>query len=313
LYGTPSPGGPFPGAPNPSPVPPQSSPEAPAVAPLGRRFAAWLIDALVVAAFVAGLGFLTYTRLVDYISTQGALKAATTGVFELLSSQGDLAGVARATGESVWGGAVDIVVQGFAALIVLQLLYQFATVQFAGRTLGKGLLGLRVRSTHGTRPGVRRSLLRALVTTASESGLYSVACILLLLGQFLLSFVVWAAAVALFLFNALPMLGGRRRTLADRVGGTVVEPAAVLRTAAGMAQAAVEGARRLGRRAAPQDSSAGAPPAPQPGQPGYAPSPAASAQQPGHLPPPAAPDPQSGHAPPPPPGHLPPPGPTPHP
>lgn len=263
---------------------------------------------LVVLAFVAGVGLFTYTRLVDYISSQAALKVAATGVFELLGSQGDLAGVARATGQSVWNDAIGIVVQGFVALIVLQLLYQFAAVQFAGRTLGKGLLGLRVRSADGAPPGIRHSLLRALVTTASESGLYSVACILLLLGQFLLSFVVWAAAVVLFLFNALPMLVGRRRTLADRIGGTAVERAAVLRTAAGMAQAAVESARRLGRRAARQDSPADAP---------FAPRPPAAAPQPGYAPPappqPPAAEPRSGYAPPQPPGNLPPPGPAPHP
>ncbi|MBA9006815.1 RDD family protein [Thermomonospora cellulosilytica] len=308
MYGAPPPGGPLPGAPGPFPVPPQAPPVA-STAPVGRRLAAWLIDALVVVAIVAGIGSLTYARLVDYVSTQGTAVAAA-GVFELIGSQGDVAGAARAAGQKAWDDAVGIVVQGFAALIALQLLYQFAALQFAGRTLGKGLLGLRVRGGDGARPGVGRSLLRSTVTTASESGLYSVACILLVLGQFLLSFAVWAAAVVLFLFNALPMLGGRRRTLADRVSGTTVERAAVLRTATGAAQAAAESARRLGRRAKERVSGGEAPAAPEPqplAQPGYAhlepPAP------PGQVPPPPA---QPGYAPPPP-GTLPPPGPTPYP
>ncbi|MFF5841151.1 hypothetical protein ACFY74_06710 [Streptomyces massasporeus] len=52
--------------------------------------------------------------------------------------------------------------------------------------------------------------------------MYAVACVLLVEGQVVLSVLVWAVAVALFLVNALPVLSPGRRSLADRVAGTAV-------------------------------------------------------------------------------------------
>ncbi|MGA5272632.1 hypothetical protein ACPCKL_02345 [Streptomyces cellulosae] len=60
------------------------------------------------------------------------------------------------------------------------------------------------------------------MTTAADVAVYAVACVLLVEGEIVLSVLVWLVAVALFLLNALPVLGGRRRSLADRVAGTSV-------------------------------------------------------------------------------------------
>ncbi|MET9757454.1 hypothetical protein ABZ016_00115 [Streptomyces sp. NPDC006372] len=65
-------------------------------------------------------------------------------------------------------------------------------------------------------------MLRAAVTTAADVAVYAVACVLLVEGQVVLSVLVWAVAVLLFLLNALPVLSPGRRSLADRVAGTSV-------------------------------------------------------------------------------------------
>lgn len=86
----------------------------------------------------------------------------------------------------------------------------------AGRTAGKGLVGLQV-----TPRLPRRAALPAAVTTA-DVAVYAVACVLLVEGRIVLSVLVWAIAVALILLNALPVLSPGRRSLADRVAGTEV-------------------------------------------------------------------------------------------
>ncbi|WND21508.1 RDD family protein [Streptomyces violaceus] len=68
----------------------------------------------------------------------------------------------------------------------------------------------------------RRAVRRAAVTTAADVAVYAVACVLLVEGQVVLSVLVWAVAVVLFLLNALPVLSPGRRSLADRVAGTAV-------------------------------------------------------------------------------------------
>jgi uncharacterized RDD family membrane protein YckC len=51
---------------------------------------------------------------------------------------------------------------------------------------------------------------------------YALACVLLVEGEFVLSVLVWAVAVLLFLVNALTVLFPGRRSLADRLAGTRV-------------------------------------------------------------------------------------------
>lgn len=280
---------PQPGTPSFPPSPP--APQAvPADAPIGlpRRLAAWTIDVLVVAALVGLVGTVTYHRLADYVASLGTRLAAV-GVWDLLISRGDLTGIAATTARSAWDGAVSIVIQGFIALVVLQWLYQFAALVWTGRTLGKAVLGLRVHAASGDRRvGLSRSWRRATVTTVCESGVYSLACVLLLTGRFFVSFLCWLAAVALLAANGLTMLAGRRRrSLADLLGGTVVERGALLRTAAQAArqgvQAASGSARRLGRRL--RERTAQHAPFPPAAPPQARPGPA-QFQQPGYPPPP---------------------------
>jgi uncharacterized RDD family membrane protein YckC len=118
---------------------------------------------------------------------------------------------------SMWGKSVLYVEQAFGLLVLTVFLYQWACLALAGRTVGKAVAGLKVT------PSVpRRAARRAAVTTVVDVAVYAVACVLLVEGQVVLSVLVWAVAVMLFLLNALPVLSSGRRSLADRVAGTSV-------------------------------------------------------------------------------------------
>ncbi|MGP4109526.1 RDD family protein [Streptomyces sp. 4N509B] len=200
-----------------------------------RRLLAWLVDFSVVVAAAVGLGFLTYHRIAGLVTDVPALSER--GVWQLLTSRGDVLEAAESLGVSVWGSIVLAVQQAFAALIAFAFLYHFLCVAFGGRTLGKALADLRVvpepdGATQGGRVPRRRAALRAAVTTVADVATFSVACCLLVDGQFLLSVLCWAVAVALFWANALPAAGGRGRSLADRLAGTAVTGGGLLRAAA---------------------------------------------------------------------------------
>jgi hypothetical protein len=183
-----------------------------------RRAVAWFVDfALVVVAawLLAGLTFHRITALVTDVPD-----LATRSGFDLLTSRGDVVGASETLGLSLWDEAVLCVEEAFGALVAATFLYQWATLALLGRTLGKGLLGLRVSPRLS-----RRALRRAAVTTVADVAVYALACVLLLEGEFLLSVLVWAGAVLLFAVNALPVLLPGRRSLADRLAGTSVEAA----------------------------------------------------------------------------------------
>ncbi|GHI08282.1 hypothetical protein AQI88_05925 [Streptomyces cellostaticus] len=181
-----------------------------------RRAAAWFIDFALVVTAAWLLAVFTFHRITALVTDVPEL--ATRGGFDLLTSRGDVVGAGETLGLSLWDKAVLDVEEAFGALVVVTFLYQWACLALLGRTLGKGLLGLRVtprRSRHTVR--------RAVVTTAADVAVYALACVLLIEGHFVLSVVVWAAAVVLFLVNALPVLSPRGRSLADRLAGTSVE------------------------------------------------------------------------------------------
>ncbi|MGW0764837.1 RDD family protein [Streptomyces sp. NPDC002676] len=183
-----------------------------------RRAVAWFIDFGLVVAAASLLAVLTFHRITALVTDVPEL--ATRGGFDLLTSRGDVVDASRTLGLSLWDKAVLDVEEAFAALVVVTFLYQWACLGLLGRTLGKGLLGLRVS------PRVsRRAARRAAVTTAADVAVYALACVLLIEGQFMLSALVWAAAVLLFLGNALSVLLPSRRSLADRLAGTSVEGA----------------------------------------------------------------------------------------
>ncbi|WP_324783813.1 RDD family protein [Streptomyces sp. H51] len=184
---------------------------------------AWLIDFALVLAAATGLGVLTFNRISALVADVPGL--ATRGGFDLLTARGDVVGASEALGLSLWGKTVLYVEEAFGLLVLVTFLYQWGCLALAGRTVGKGLLGLKVT------PCVpRRAALRAAVTTAADVAVYAVACVLLIEGQFLLSVLVWAVAVVVFLLNALPVLLPGRRSLADRMAGTAVTGAGAAAT-----------------------------------------------------------------------------------
>ncbi|MFJ9001024.1 RDD family protein [Streptomyces sp. NPDC102359] len=180
-----------------------------------RRAMAWVIDFALVVSVASLLAVLTFNRMSALVTDVPELAAR--GGFDLLTSRGDVLGASGTLGTSLWDRSVGYVQQAFVLLAVAAYLYQWACLTLAGRTLGKALTGLKV-----TPRTPRRAALRAAVTTATDVVVYAVACVLLVEGEILLSVLVWLAAVALFLLNALPVLGSRRRSLADRVAGTSV-------------------------------------------------------------------------------------------
>lgn len=176
---------------------------------------AWFIDFALVLALAAALAALTFHRISALVTDVPEL--ATRGGFDLVSSRGDVIGASESVGLSLWGKVVLQVEEAFGALIVATFLYQWGCLALAGRTIGKGLLGLKV-----TPSAPRRAAVRAAVTTAADIAVYAVACILLVEGHFVLSVLVWALAVTIFFLNALPVFSPTRRSLADRLAGTAV-------------------------------------------------------------------------------------------
>ncbi|MEV5152451.1 RDD family protein [Streptomyces werraensis] len=193
--------------------------------PALRRATGRLIDFALVVTAAALLAVLTFDRMSALVTD--VPEPAARGGFDLLTSRGDVLDASAGLGTSLWDKSVGHVRQAFALLVVAAFLYQWACLALAGRTVGKALTGLKVLPRT---PG--RAALRAAVTTATDVAVYAVACVLLVQGEVLLSVLVWLVAVALFLLNALPVLGGRRRSLADRVAGTSVASVRLSRFAA---------------------------------------------------------------------------------
>lgn len=196
---------------------------------------AWLIDFALVVAAASALAVLTFHRIAALVTDVPEL--ATRGGLDLLGSRGDVVGSSEHLGLSLWNKAVLYVEQGFALLVLATFLYQWACLALAGRTAGKALLGLKVAPLSPLSRRGRSAAVRAAVTTVADVAVYAVACVLLIEGHFLLSVLVWAVAVLLFLVNALPVLFRGRRSLADRLARTSVTglwlgaPGAPLRTA----------------------------------------------------------------------------------
>ncbi|MGW5426046.1 RDD family protein [Streptomyces sp. NPDC004059] len=180
-----------------------------------RRALAWSIDFALIASAAALLAILTFHRVTALVTDVPEL--ATRGGLDLVTSRGDVIGASAHLGLSVWDTVVLDVEEAFGALVVVTFLYQWACLTWLGRTLGKGLLGLRVTPRLS-----RHALRRAAVTTAADVAVYALACVLLVEGRFGLSLLVWAVAVVLFLVNALTVVFPGRRSLADRLAGTSV-------------------------------------------------------------------------------------------
>ncbi|MER5830784.1 RDD family protein [Streptomyces sp. NPDC002130] len=182
-----------------------------------RRALAWLVDFALVVALASALAVLTFHRVSALVTDVPEL--ATRGGFDLLTSRGDVLDASQDLGLSLWNKSVLYVGQAFGLLVLTVFLNQWACLSLAGRTVGKALVGLKVTTNSPRRVRAAR---RAAVTTAADVAVYAVACVLLVEGQVVLSVLVWAVAVVLFLLNALPVLSPARRSLADRFAGTSV-------------------------------------------------------------------------------------------
>ncbi|WUI03645.1 RDD family protein [Spirillospora sp. NBC_00431] len=203
-----------------------------AAAPPGRRLAAWGIDTGLLAGAAVLLGVMTWGRL-NGIREDGLWGRVWSAVWGLLLSGGDVQGAAEDFGVSIWRTIVGDIQQALFLLVLIEFLHQFAGQLFAGRTAGKAVLDLRVENA---RTAKSVALRRALTTTAGGTGLYCLAWVLLLHGVFFLAVLTWMLAVGVLVANSVPVLfGGRRRTLADMVAGTVVVPGHGYRRAAGYA------------------------------------------------------------------------------
>ncbi|MFB8243786.1 RDD family protein [Streptomyces sp. NPDC001046] len=182
-----------------------------------RRAAAWSVDFALVVALASALAVLTFHRVSALVTDVPELAAR--GGWDLLTSRGDVVDASAGLGLSLWDRSVLYVEQAFGLLVLAVFLYQWACLALAGRTVGKALTGLKVT---GGGPGRVRAARRAAVTTVVDVAVYAAACVLLVEGQLVLSVLVWAVAVVLFLLNALPVLSPGRRSLADRLAGTTV-------------------------------------------------------------------------------------------
>ncbi|MFH9015039.1 RDD family protein [Streptomyces sp. NPDC017943] len=182
-----------------------------------RRAVAWAVDFALVVTLASALAVLTFHRVSALVTDVPELAAR--GGWDLLTSRGDVVDASAGLGLSLWDRSVLYVEQAFGLLVLAVFLYQWACLSLAGRTAGKALTGLKVT---GGVPGRVRAARRAAVTTVVDVAVYAVACVLLVEGQLLLSVLVWAVAVVLFLLNALPVLSPGRRSLADRLAGTSV-------------------------------------------------------------------------------------------
>ncbi|MQY09195.1 RDD family protein [Actinomadura macrotermitis] len=232
MYGPPPPALPY-AAPPPPPAPGDGE-----AAPRARRFAAWAIDAALLAAVAVLLGGMTWGRLHEHFVEHAPLRALQ-AVAGLAGSGGDVRAAAGDVGGDLWGALVTDIEQALLLLVLAELVYQFAALAWTGRTLGKAAMDIRVRAPHRDARGIgmARAARRALITTATGTGLYAFAWILLLEGLFLFSVLLWLAAVAAFVVNAVPTLAGtRRRSIADVAGGTVVVRARTYQRAAAAAQ-----------------------------------------------------------------------------
>ncbi|MGH3736751.1 MAG: RDD family protein [Micromonosporaceae bacterium] len=214
---------------------------APPGVPRLRRLLAWGADFGVLVLVATLLGGVTYQRITGLIS--GSVALAGSDVWDLLFSGGDIGGVAAEAGTALWRSAVNKVIQGFAALVVVAFLYQTVALAWTGRTVGKLLTDLRVSAPGRERGiGTGRAMRRAAITAVADVGVFAVACILLLRGWWLAAVLCWVAAVVVFWVQVLPILGASRRTLADRVAGTEV-------VTGGVYQAVLDHAGRSGEYA----------------------------------------------------------------
>ncbi|MFI6055341.1 RDD family protein [Streptomyces violascens] len=179
---------------------------------VARRAAAWSVDFALVLVAAYAIGVHTVHQITDVWDNAPELGLSS---WQIITGDGSAIDKAGHVAASLWQQVVTAVIQGFLILACTTFLYHWSTLAFAGRTLGKAAVGLRI-----TPRTPARAAARALVTTIADVGGFSFACCLLVSGHLVWSVFAWLGAVAFFWFNALSAYSGR--TVADRVAGTTV-------------------------------------------------------------------------------------------
>ncbi|GAA3454021.1 hypothetical protein GCM10018962_58540 [Dactylosporangium matsuzakiense] len=212
--------------PGPAPVgpPPSTLLPPPRRAGLVRRTAGWGVDYCIVMG--PGLLLVAYgvANLVRELPGYVGAVAAGFGVSRLIG----LITHRGAGGESVggvaagaWLGLALPLLLAILAVPLLQFVYQASLLVWRGRTVGKMLADTKVVPVRaGAR--VAPALGRAFATTLIETGLVGFGLALAVYGELVAGVLVLVAATVVWWVNLLPALGSGRRTLVDRLAGTVV-------------------------------------------------------------------------------------------
>ncbi len=214
---------------------------APALKPasLLRRGVGWTIDYAMVMVPGTVLVVVAVTALVHALPAYLGGVATEVGVSHLMAlvaHHGDAEGVGTIASRE-WGHFVRPLTLALLAVPLIQFGYQAGLLAWRGRTVGKIVTDTRVDPAR-PRAALRRgplALRRALVTTTLESGLVSVGLAVITVGYLAIGAMVWVLGVVAFWANLSTMVGPRRRTVADRLAGTVVVRTALYATAAGQA------------------------------------------------------------------------------
>jgi len=238
--------------------------EVPVTSGRRRRVVGWLVDYLVV--MVPGLAFVAFTAIHVVNSLPGyvgavAAHAGWARLTQLFTTHGTTAVLREAAGDE-WFELVLPLIVGLLAVPVLQFVYHAILVGWRGRTLGMMVVDVTTGTgPERTRPRAGAALGRAMLITLVETGIIAVALTLFVLGQFFLGALAWTAALALFWLDLLVALAPARRTLIDRLTGTVVVRrnlyAAIGQQTAGLTRRASAAAVAASRQTASVAASAG--------------------------------------------------------
>jgi hypothetical protein len=233
---------------------------------LTRRAIGWLVDYVIV--MVPGLA-LVVLAMATIVQGLPAYVGAVGGEFgwgrlvRLIIHSGVEATTLRSTFSAEWIGFMMPLLGALLVVPVLQCAYQLTFLLWRGRTVGMMLVDVRIGmpGSDAPRPARNRVLRRALLTTGLETGLLGVALFAVVLGQFGAGIALWGIAVLAFWLNALPAVGPSRRTIVDRLAGTVVVRtsmyADLAERTAGLARGASITAASVGRKASDIAEAAG--------------------------------------------------------
>lgn len=223
----------------PLPIPP--APEYPAGISVGKRLGAWAVDFAVLAVVASCIGWATYSLIVD--SLRSYTDMGSIGVSNFVSHQGDWLQMGTDAGMDVLRNIRLYALVGLIAVLLVATAYYWLSTAKANRTLGMAVLDVRlVRAGDPSMgPGWTHSLLWALLRAVTDIGVFAAACVAMMFGSFVASFLLWIVSVTWLLFNGLTALKSGR-SVVDRIGHVVMVSASgyaaagrIARSAAGSA------------------------------------------------------------------------------